>query len=119
MATIVVLDSEKTVRTVVTNILQSAGHRVLAFEDLGEALPEVRNVNADLILTNVYLRDTTGHGALKTLRGELPNVPVLMVSGLPDEDVIQQWRDEAGFDVFPKPFTAASLLTKVSLMLKH
>ena len=117
LAFILVIDSEDTVRTVMASILERAGHSVRACAELREALAVVSIAEPDLILTNVYLRDSTGHDALSVLREELPDVPVLMVSGLPDEDVIHQWQEERRFDVFPKPFTADSLTTKVSEIL--
>jgi DNA-binding NtrC family response regulator len=117
MATIVVIDSEDTVRTVVATILARHGHTVRAFGDLEEALAVIRKSEPQLVLTNVFLRGITGHDAMLKLRGEFPELPVLMVSGLPDDDVIREWTGEPKFDVFPKPFTASSLLSKVSSLL--
>lgn len=113
-----VIDSEATVRTVTAKILQTAGHAVRAAGDLDEALTQLRASVPDLILTNVYLRgDITGHEAMTKLKGEFPEVPVLMVSGLPDEEIINEWIEQVGFDVFPKPFTSHSLINKVGQML--
>ena len=102
---------------VMVKILEGAGHSVRACTQLSDALAVFDAIKPDLVMTNVYLRDGAGHDALAMLKSELPDVPVLMVSGLPDEDIIERWRDQRGFDVFPKPFTASSLLSKVSEML--
>ena len=51
-------------------------------------------------LTNVYLPGISGHEAIHLFIQHFPKVPVLMVSGLPDVDVIRKWRAEDGFGVF-------------------
>jgi DNA-binding NtrC family response regulator len=118
MASLVVIDSEETVRSVMVRILEGkGGYGVRATGDFNEALEWVRDSKPDLVLTNVFLRGITGHDAMMKLRNEFPDVPVLMVSGLPDESVIQNWLGEAGFDVFPKPFTHQLLLDKVRRVL--
>lgn len=113
MALIVVIDSEETVRSVVSKILHRAGYDVFAFGDLDLALEMVRAAQPDLVLTNVFLRGITGHDAMLKLRSEFPDLNVLMVSGLPDDEVIREWTGEPHFDVFPKPFSAHALVEKV------
>jgi DNA-binding response OmpR family regulator len=72
-----------------------------------------------LCLTNVYLKGIPAHDAMLQLKQKFPTLPVLMVSGLPDEKVISEWRLQEGFDVFPKPFTCSGLVTKVRQMLRR
>ena len=118
MATILVIDSEPTVRTVVTRILESGGHSVAATGDFKLAVEMLRNTLPDLVVTNVFLRGIAGHDAMFQLKREFPKVKVLMVSGLPDERVISEWMAEPGFDVFPKPFKSNDLLSKVHQVLR-
>jgi len=40
-----------------------------------------------------------------------------MISGLPDAEVIRQWKREPGFGVFPKPLTAFDLRARVREMI--
>lgn len=99
-------------------ILRLDGHRVRAFARLDDALSAIRVSVPDLVLTNVFLQGTTGHVAMAKLHGEFPELPVLMVSGLPDDKTIRDWIGEPGFDVFPKPFRAEQLLAKVKEMIQ-
>ena len=114
---IMVIDSEPTVRTVVTTILERAGYQVKNTGDFAEALELLRQRKPDLVLTNVFLRGITGHDAMHRLKQEFPDLNVLMVSGLPDESVIKSWASEPNFDIFPKPFTSEALLAKVTGIL--
>jgi hypothetical protein len=43
---------------------------------------------------------------------------VLIVGGFLDDEKLQYREEIAGFEVFPKPFTAAELLEKVKEVLK-
>ena len=117
MPRIAVLDAEPVVRAVVSRILERDGYAVLPVETLQAAVELLRSAPPDLILTNVYLPGISGRDAVRLLKSMRPELPVLMVSGLPDEDVIHEWAGHDRFDTFPKPFTAAELLAKVRSML--
>jgi CheY-like chemotaxis protein len=116
-ASILVLDSEPVVRQVITNILAGVGYSVRNTGEFDKALEMVRQSPPDLVITNVFLRGIRGYDAMQDLHREFPHLRVLMVSGLPDDEAIQRWTNETGFDAFPKPFTAAALREKVSQTL--
>jgi DNA-binding NtrC family response regulator len=117
MPRIVILDAEPVVRSVVTAILERDGYTVEQASTLGAALEVVNKKPPDLVLTNVYLPGVTGHDAMEMIKKACPNIPVLMVSGLPDSEVIEEWVGRTGFDTFPKPFAAQDLLDKVHSIL--
>lgn len=114
---IVVIDSEPIVRNVMTQILGRAGYQVRATGEPDMAFEMVRQSRPDLVITNVFLRGLTGHDAMQRLRLEFPGLRILMVSGLPDDEVIRNWTNKDGFDAFPKPFTAEALKEKVKDVL--
>ena len=117
MTNIVVIDSEPTVRSVIAAILESAGYSVRATGEFTTALEMLYVSRPDLVLTNVFLRGIAGHDAMRRLKREFPGLPVLMVSGLPDDEAIAEWNGEVGFDVFPKPFTRDELVEKIRQVL--
>jgi DNA-binding NtrC family response regulator len=80
MASIVVIDSEVTVRSVMVTILQGAGYTVRATGEFDNAVEWIRESTPDLVITNVFLRGIAGHDAMKKLRSEFQGLPVLMVS---------------------------------------
>jgi DNA-binding response OmpR family regulator len=117
MANILVLDSEANIRKVISLILSRAGHDVCGTGDFAAAIAMIRESQPDLLLTNVNLKGITGHEAMHKVREDFPELPVLMVSGLPDDKLIREWIDAPDFDVFPRPFSPASLVEKVRQML--
>jgi len=110
---ILIIDAEPTVRTVISKILSRAGYAVQQAQDLPCALNCLAAMHVDLVITNVYLPGITGHDAVQALKDKSGSAPILMVSGLPDNEVIDQWQNEQGWDVFPKPFAAEALVRKV------
>ena len=116
-ATIVVVDSEPVVRDIIKKILEREGYRVMPTEDVTAAMEIIKIAHPSLVITNVNLPGMTGHDAMRMFKQGCPGVPVLMISGLPDSDVIQQWISEEGFDTFPKPFSAHELATKVKQVI--
>lgn len=110
---VVVVDPEPVVRDAVRSILEREGYGVLAFADAGSAIEAIRRQAAALVITNINLPGMSGHDAMSLFKEVCPGIPVLMLSGLPDSDVIQRWMAEDGFDAFPKPFSARQFADKV------
>lgn len=118
-ARILVVDAEPVVRSIIEQILESNGFEVEPADNVQTALDLARKMRPDLVITNVYLPGITGRDALELLKRALPETPMLMVSGLPDEDAIREWFGRKDFDTFPKPFTAQELVNKVRTILPH
>jgi DNA-binding NtrC family response regulator len=111
---ILVLDAQPLVRSVVSSILTREGYTVRTCGDLDQAFDAVRHSRADLLLTNVSIPGTTGHAAAKSLRATSPEMRVLMVAGLPDDERIRErTADDERYELFPKPFKASELARKV------
>jgi DNA-binding NtrC family response regulator len=110
---VVVADPEPVVCTAVRNILEQEGYRVFAVANAQAALETIRRHHAALLITNINLPGISGHDAMSLFKQACPGLPVLMLSGLPDSDVIQRWMAEDGFDAFPKPFSARQFAAKV------
>jgi DNA-binding NtrC family response regulator len=115
--TIVVVDPEQVVRDAIKRILEHEGYRVLSADHPNTALELIKRSQPRLVITNVNLVGITGHDAMRMFREGCPDVPVLMVSGLPDCETIRHWLKEDGFDAFPKPFSANQLAAKVREVL--
>lgn len=114
---IVLIDPEPVVRNTIKSILEHDGYDVVSADDPYRALEILRHGKVALVITNVNLPGMSGHDAMKLFKRGCPGVPVLMVSGLPDSEVIRHWMAEEGFDAFPKPFSAQQLAQKVREIL--
>jgi DNA-binding NtrC family response regulator len=117
--TILIVDAEPVVRSVVSKILEKAGFSVLQSGTVQQGLEVMKTSHVDLLLTNVNLPGMSGAEAMKVFRSAYPDLRVLMISGLPDTEVIQRWAGENHFQFFPKPFTAGTLVQKVHDVLQE
>src|SRR5271155_439796 len=115
--TILLLGSEPTGRVVLQEVLENAGYSVFPAGDLGEAVDSLNKATPDLLVVRAYVEDIPGYDAATFLRTKLSGLRVLVVSGLIDDDRVQYRMALEGFEVFPKPFSAAALLEKVEEVL--
>jgi DNA-binding response OmpR family regulator len=115
-ATILLLASEPVIRDVIRRALDAADYLVLSAGDLGSTMDLLKRCTPDLLMVRHYLEDP-GHDAAVYVRASLPGIPVLIVGGVPDDPDLRDRETLHGFQIFPKPFTAAELVGKVREML--
>lgn len=110
---VLVVDDEDAVRTLIGRILDAAGHRVTqaASAEMAIAAAKTSVTHFDVILTDVVLGADDGLAALDTLRAAHPDASVVVMSGYSPtpERVAELARQGAEF--LPKPFGAVQLMT--------
>src|SRR6204780_4380159 len=116
-ATILLLSSEPLVRTILTEALRHAGYVVSPTGSFGSAVDLLAD-GIDLLIIRPHVDSISGYEAAKYLHARNPDMAVLIVAGLPEDDRIQYRDDLEGFKRFPPPFTAAQLVDKVDEVLK-
>jgi DNA-binding NtrC family response regulator len=117
-ATILLVSSESVVRSVLREVLERAGHIVLATDNLGTGVELLAECPVDLLMTHPYIESMPGYEAAKYLRARNPRMAVLVVAGLLNDDRIRLPADLEEFEIFPPPFTARQLLEKVEKTLR-
>jgi len=115
--TILLLASDPLVRAVTQETLENEGYTVLAARDLAAAVDCIRDVPPDLLITRLYVDNMPGHQAARYLRTKRPGMPVLIMSGLLDDDRLATREALAGFEVFPKPYSPSEFLEVVKEVL--
>jgi signal transduction histidine kinase len=95
-------------------------YRVHAVANGEEAVKAARELNADLVLTDVMMPVLDGFGVLRTLRGdpEMKFKPVILLSARAGEESRVEGMEEGADDYLVKPFTARELLARVGAHLK-
>jgi CheY-like chemotaxis protein len=104
--TILLLVSDSVVRSILKETLEREGYTVLATGDLGQAVDRLQECIPDLLITRTYIESLPGHEAAMYLLG-----------GLLDNERLAYRAEQQGFEVFPKPYTAAVLLQEVRKVL--
>lgn len=78
--TVLVVDDEANMQTVMRMILEDAGHAVLTAGSGEEALQYIQNPNLDVILSDMKMPGMGGDALLTRCRAERPDVPVIVVT---------------------------------------
>lgn len=109
--TILVVEDESEVRTVVRRQLESMGHRVLVAEGSTEALLLIQGPGApDILLTDVVLGSgMNGIDLADAARRARPKLAVIFMSGYAAIAEAQQRIRETGAPLLSKPFTSPQL----------
>src|SRR5207248_859857 len=111
--TILVLEDEGSVRSLIRQILANEGYSVLHTGDAGEAI-RLCNRHAgkiDLFITDVVLPSMSGPQVAQRLSVLRPDMKILYISGYPGGNVRDHADGGAGF--LEKPFTPEILVSRV------
>jgi DNA-binding response OmpR family regulator len=79
--------------------LGQAGYLVQATGDLGAAVNTIADSKIDLLITYPYIESIPGHEAARYLRGRNPQMGVLVVAGLLNDDRLKDRATLEGFDI--------------------
>jgi PAS domain S-box-containing protein len=115
-ATILVVEDEQAVLRVTARVLRDAGHTVLEAADGAAALEvvEAEGERIDLVLSDVIMPRVSGAELAASLAESHPRLPVVFMSGYPEEMVARRQRLAPGAALVEKPFAARALLNAVA-----
>ena len=119
-ATVLLVEDEEMVRSLVQEVLVLYGYTVLAAANGHEALQVAEQLapHVDLLLTDVVMPGGVGGRQLaQELRHRWPHLKVLYMSGYTDDAVVRHGIIEADTAFIQKPFTPHSLARKVREVL--
>jgi DNA-binding response OmpR family regulator len=121
MATVLAVDDEEDILTIIRHNLEREGHRVLTAPNGDRALEIVREEKPDVVVLDVMMPGTDGWGVLnmiKAEREELATIPVLMLTArAADEDRIRGGI-EGAIRYLTKPFSPRDLCSEVAAALE-
>jgi two-component system, NtrC family, response regulator AlgB len=105
MATILIVDDEKNIRTHLATYVRGLGHVAETADDAADALRVLDRTAADLVLSDVRMAGMDGLALLREIRRRLPEaVVVLMTAYATVEQAVEAMRAGA-YDYLVKPFS--------------
>jgi CheY-like chemotaxis protein len=112
-ATVLLVEDEPTLRTLVRAMLEPVGCRVVEAASGTDALRVAAGIEGpiDLLLTDVVMPGLNGREVAERLAGRVKSV--LFMSGYTDDEVLRRGVETAGTGFLQKPFSAAELLERV------
>jgi len=116
--TILVVDDEKNIVTLIRRYLGNEGFHVEEAYDGKQALEKARSLNPDLILLDVMMPEMDGLTVCKEIR-KTSNAPVIILTAR-DDDVDKIVGLEIGADDYmTKPFNPRELVARVKAVLRR
>jgi nitrogen-specific signal transduction histidine kinase len=116
-STILLVEDNEMVRSLVFALLNSSGYRVLVASGPKEALQLARGERIDLLLTDVVMPDMTGPQLYEELLKKHPESKVLYMSGYTNNVIVHHATLNEGVNFIQKPFAVKDLAHKIESIL--
>ncbi len=117
--TVMLVEDDESVRTLVQTMLETKGYEVLAAAGAEEAerMCAARSGGVDLLLTDVVMPEVNGRVLAERLAALSPSMRILFMSGYSDEAVYRHGEISPNASFIEKPFTDRTLARKVREVL--
>ena len=116
--TILIIDDQQNVRTLLEDYFSEQGYRVLTAKDGQEGLFVARYENPDLILLDIMMPKLDGYQFLQAFRKE-SNTPVIVLTAKIEESDAVQGLELGADDYVLKPFRMRELAARVRVALRR
>jgi DNA-binding response OmpR family regulator len=118
-ATVLVVDDDFAVRQVLDDLLRSAGFEVLTAASGAGLAERIQQQQPDVVLLDQLMQPVSGLEALQALRANGLDVPVVMLTALGGDDLVQTALDAGADDYVTKPFSNAVLVARIRAALRR
>lgn len=115
---ILAIEDEEPVREAIVAALEADGFRVITAADGAEGLERLRGESPDLVVLDLMLPKIDGMDVCAQIR-EHSEVPIVMLTGLDEEDDRVRGLMRGADDYITKPFRARELSARVRAVLRR
>ncbi len=116
-ATVLVVEDEEVVRSLVVHVLEDEGYHAVVANDGEEALALAAGMSIDVLLTDLTMPKLGGRELSEQLRSSNPDLKVVYMSGYADKGILSDGILPPGTAFLSKPFTFAELTASVRGLL--
>lgn len=113
IAKILVIDDDETVCSLFKDTLEGSGHVVMTVNDSSQGLEQVKNHDYDLVFLDLKMQIIDGAELFKQIKLVKPRLPVTIVTGYPDSDLMMNALTHGPLGVMNKPFRGSDILAAV------
>lgn len=117
MAKVLIVDDSRTSRRILRNLLEEAGHEVVAEALNGdEGYLKYKELNPDIVTMDITMPVTDGLQALQLIRHYDGNAKVVMITAAGQKDKMVQALKEGASDFITKPFDKEDVIVTINKM---
>ena len=115
---VLLVDDDRFVRTTLKDILSEQGYAFAEAANGREALERVRDEAPDVVLLDLFMPEMSGIEALSKIRELKPDAPIIVVSSLGSDALVQQALAAGARAFIIKPFHPLEIASTVSKALE-
>jgi DNA-binding response OmpR family regulator len=115
---ILIAEDEPLMLMAIEGKLKNEGFEVIATRDGQEALKVLEKTPVDLIITDILMPYTSGLELISIVKSTGSKTPIIVLSGLGQEDTVMEAFQLGADDFLTKPFNPTELSVRVKRLLK-
>jgi two-component system nitrogen regulation response regulator NtrX len=115
MSDILIVDDERDIRELISDILKDEGFKTRMAGNSDDAMTEVKAEQPALMILDIWLKDSQMDGIdiLKAVKRDYPDVPVVIISGHGNIEIAVAAIKQGAYDFIEKPFNIDQLLVVI------
>jgi two-component system nitrogen regulation response regulator NtrX len=115
MSDILIVDDERDIRELVSDILEDEGYATRLAGNSDDCMMAVRAEQPALLILDIWLKDSQMDGIdiLKSVKRDYPDVPVVIISGHGNIEIAVAAIKQGAYDFIEKPFNIDQLLVVI------
>jgi CheY-like chemotaxis protein len=114
---VLVVDDEVAIRSMIQHALEDLGYTVVTAEHGAQAIELFENIpdEVKLVLLDINMPVLDGGETAVALRQRKPDIPILVMSGIADEDALRRFETMRISGFIPKPFAPDQLAQAIAI----
>ncbi|SEP60013.1 sigma-54-dependent transcriptional regulator [Thalassovita taeanensis] len=115
MSDILIVDDERDIRELISDILQDEGYTTRVAGNSDDAMAQINAAPPALLILDIWLKDSRMDGIdiLKTVKRDNPDVPVVIISGHGNIEIAVAAIKQGAYDFIEKPFNIDQLMVVI------
>lgn len=116
MSDILIVDDERDIRELISEILRDDGFNTRLAANSDECMAEINAAAPALMILDIWLKDSRMDGIdiLKTVKRDNPDIPIIIISGHGNIEIAVAAIKQGAYDFIEKPFNIDQLTVVIS-----
>lgn len=117
-AEILVIDDEEIIRLLFAETLSELGHNVTTVGNPVDGLEIISHREFDLLFLDLKMPGMDGAQLFQSIRRIQPRLPVTIITGFPESDIMERALNQGPFGVMNKPFDESDIIAAAENFLR-
>jgi excisionase family DNA binding protein len=117
-ARILVVDDDETIRALFEETIGELGHGVISARSGSEGLRLAKEQDFDLVFLDLKMPGMDGAELFRQIRAFKPELPVTIITGYPNSEMMARALAQGPFGVMNKPFGESDIIAAIKVFLK-